>query len=342
MWIFVTKRLLTAVQSEQIAIPYEMSLDRPKGNAKRHRIPLGTSRILKSKHITDGGCAMETHLSFSCTLEQIAAGAYLTASDASFALAELGLQKYITEFNQDDAASSPKTASGSNANGPSGSGEVEASQATLSTFGPPLDEVYPGGAHDQPPTETVASSARELRTTVTEPEVPILTRDFIRLLGEKASFRRKPINKEFVLLWRKMLLHSIILLASVYTSSAHAAVVSYLFICAYIYVYPYNRATPIIWKRYHHFTETLITNISDDGLDKVTREILNRASLEWIRHLNPYLSLAILSVIRGIAKLAHRAALYLNGMITSPSLWSTMRMQRRATCLEPRQLHYRE
>jgi hypothetical protein len=193
------RRLLTLVHSEQIAIPYELSLDRPKGNAKRPRIPLGTSRTLRSKHIAVGGYALETHLSFSCTLEQIAAGAYLTASDASFALAELGLLKYITGFNQDDAASSPKTTDGSNANGPSGSGEPEASQPTMSTFGP-LDETPPGGGHEQPPTETVASSTRELKPTAVEPEVRVLTRDFIRLLGEKTSFRRKPINKEFVLL----------------------------------------------------------------------------------------------------------------------------------------------
>jgi hypothetical protein len=192
--------MLTIVQSEQIAIPYDMSLDRPKGNTKRHRNPLGTSRTLKSKRITDSGYAMETHLSFSCTLEQIAAGAYLTASDASFALAELGLQKYITGFNQEDAVGSPKTAGGANVNGPSGSREAEASQKTLSTFGAPVDGTFPGRAHDQPSADPQISLARELKTTVTEPEVPILTRDFIRLLGDKASFRRKPINKEFVLL----------------------------------------------------------------------------------------------------------------------------------------------
>jgi hypothetical protein len=143
---------------------------------------------------------METHLSFSCTLEQIAAGAYLTASDASFALAELGLQKYITGCNQEDAVGSPKTAGGSNVNGPLGSREVEASQETLSTFGAPIDGPFPGHVHDQPSADSRVSSTRELKTTVTEPEVPILTRDFIRLLGDKASFRRKPINKEFVLL----------------------------------------------------------------------------------------------------------------------------------------------
>jgi hypothetical protein len=191
--------LLTFVQSEQIAIPYEMSLDRPKGNTKRHRNPLGTSRNLKSKCISDSGYAMETHLSFSCTLEQIAAGAYLTASDASFALAELGLQKYITGFNQ-DAAGSPTTAGGTNVNGPSGSTEAEASQEILSTVGAPVDGPFPGRAHDQPSADSQVSSTRALKTIVTEPEVPILTRDFIRLLGDKASFRRKPINKEFVLL----------------------------------------------------------------------------------------------------------------------------------------------
>jgi len=143
---------------------------------------------------------METHLSFSCTLEQIAAGAYLTASDASFALAELGLQKYITGFNQEDAVGSPETAGGSNVNGPSGSREAEANKETLSTFGAPVDGPFPGRAHDQPSAEPQVSSTRELKTTVTEPEVPIPTRDFIRLLGNKARFRRKPINKEFVLL----------------------------------------------------------------------------------------------------------------------------------------------
>jgi hypothetical protein len=174
-----------------------MSLDRPKGNTKRHRNPLGTSRTLKSKRISDSGYAMETHLSFSCTLEQIAAGAYLTASDASFALAELGLQKYITGFNQEDAVGSPKTAS--NVNGPLGSREAEEGQENLSNFGAPVDGPFPGRAHDQP-SDSQVSSTREPKTTMMEPEVPILTRDFIRLLGDKASFRRKPINKEFVLL----------------------------------------------------------------------------------------------------------------------------------------------
>jgi len=184
------------VQSEQIAIPHEVLLDRPKANAKRHRNPLGTSRTLKSKEIHESGYSMETHLQFSCTLEQIATGAYLTTSDASFALAELGLQKYIMGFKQANTLGGPKTGS---ANEQLEGEAVDASQATPPILGP-TGLVSNTGIHDQPSTDVMGSSTGHALETVIEPEVPILTRDFIRRLGEKSHFRRKPINKDFVLL----------------------------------------------------------------------------------------------------------------------------------------------
>lgn len=150
-----------------------MQLDRPKGNAKRQQIPLGTSRILKSKGLTASGSATETNLMFSCTLEQIAAGAYLTTSDASFALAELGLGQYIAGFAQKDSMDERRTQDG------------RASQVASSSSEPPFDPL--------------TQSTREPSTKPMKP-VPILTRDFVQLLGEKAKARKEPINKEFVLL----------------------------------------------------------------------------------------------------------------------------------------------
>ncbi|KIM31065.1 hypothetical protein M408DRAFT_327958 [Serendipita vermifera MAFF 305830] len=176
---------------EQIAIPYDMLLDRPKGNTKRQqRNPLGTSRTLKSKQLTASGSALQTDLTFVCTLEQIAAGAYLTASDASFALAELGLHHYIAGFEQ--MANADEKAAQDEA--------TEASQAAIPP--PPPSDPASGAVVNSQLAEMQTNSAptsRDLSTTMSGP-VPILTRDFVRLLGEKARARRDSINRDFVLL----------------------------------------------------------------------------------------------------------------------------------------------
>jgi hypothetical protein len=70
-------------------------LDRPKGakRAQKQPKPLGNNRTYSVIESHDDGSA-HVHLSFECTLQQLADAAFLTVADASFALGEIGIVWY--------------------------------------------------------------------------------------------------------------------------------------------------------------------------------------------------------------------------------------------------------
>ncbi|KAG8817185.1 hypothetical protein FRC17_011334 [Serendipita sp. 399] len=153
---------------EQIKVNY-MVFNRPRGSGKGgfdpQRLadrPFGTSRTITPIEVHEDGSA-HIHLSFDCTLQQLADGANLTVADAGFALTEMGLAPYLL----------PKP------------------QQSLQ---PSVDnvQVAAGGASSKLAVEASAPSV------LAEDKI-IFTRELIQLLAKKVPFRSTHrINPEFV------------------------------------------------------------------------------------------------------------------------------------------------
>lgn len=90
-------QLIRALCSKEIKVD-TVVIDRPRGgrNSQKQHKRLGTSKTLTPYENHEDGSA-SVHLSFECTLQQIADGAGLTVADASFALGELGLVWHFLE-----------------------------------------------------------------------------------------------------------------------------------------------------------------------------------------------------------------------------------------------------
>ncbi|KAG8755198.1 hypothetical protein FRC14_004280 [Serendipita sp. 396] len=156
---------------EQVKVSH-MVLNRAKGSEKR---PLGTSRTITPIEEHEDGSA-HVHLSFDCTLQQLAHGANLTVADASFALTEMGLAPYLLS-------------------GPPPSQTQTQTQSQSQALS--VDETFmvPGNNLSR----TAMSSGPRASSVLPEGKI-IFTRELIQLLARKVPFRsRQRINPEFVL-----------------------------------------------------------------------------------------------------------------------------------------------